>query len=105
VRGDIEASSARVIKELNAACREKFEALLGVEIELNRQREQLDWLDEVMKQSRQTAEAKLEQAIRARLAEEERLRREAVQRLEQVPPPPAQAAPLNLTPPLSVPPG
>jgi hypothetical protein len=34
---------------------------LGVEIELNRQREQLDWLDEVMKQSRQTAEAKMEQ--------------------------------------------
>ena len=60
VKEEIEAATARSLGDLRVLSRQKFEALLGVEIELNRQKEQLAWMDEVMKVSKATTEAKLE---------------------------------------------
>lgn len=56
VHEDIEVIAERCQTELRALSREKFETLLGVEIELNRQKEQLAWMDEVIKRARAHAE-------------------------------------------------
>lgn len=74
VKEQIESASSRCQAELSQKSRQKFEALLGVEIELNRQKEQLAWMDEVMKLAKAKAETKLEKKDNSAEAQVEFLR-------------------------------
>ena len=59
VQEELDETRDRCQTELRALSRAKYEALLAVEVELHRQKEQIAWMDVVMKKTLQATEAKL----------------------------------------------
>lgn len=59
VQEELDETRDRCQTELRALSRSKYEALLAVEVELHRQKEQIAWMDVVMKKTLQATEAKL----------------------------------------------
>lgn len=59
VQEAIDDTKDRCLAELRALSRKKYETLLAVEVELHRQKEQIAWMDIVIKKRLQQTEAKL----------------------------------------------